>query len=228
MTAHFQFFMILGAAILLLIIFALLKKGQMSVKYSLLWLALAVVLVIFAVFPYVGYVLRDLLDVQMPVNLVFMLMFCFVLLVLLSLSIGVSQLADKCKRLTQENAILEKRVRDLEKNPAPCSAPLLSAGCQLPVLLLGGQRPPAGTGFGCGNTGHMGLRAGDRQMPDRSRAGDFPAFGGVHLCGAFVLLQILEPVGGRYPERHGIAAPHGYGYPAGPGLLYPCCAQLHH
>ena len=115
MTAHFQFYMILGAAILLLIIFALLKKGQMSVKYSLLWLALAVVLVIFAVFPYVVYVLRDLLDVQMPVNLVFMLMFCFVLLVLLSLSIGVSQLADKCKRLTQENAILEKRVRDLEK-----------------------------------------------------------------------------------------------------------------
>ena len=55
------------------------------------------------------------LDIEMPVNLVFMLMFCFVLLVLLSLSIGVSQLADKCKRLTQENAILEKRVRDLEK-----------------------------------------------------------------------------------------------------------------
>ena len=46
MTAHFQFFMILGAAILLLIIFALLKKGQMSVKYSLLWLALAVVLAV--------------------------------------------------------------------------------------------------------------------------------------------------------------------------------------
>ena len=114
MTAHFQFFMILGAAILLLIIFALLKKSQMSVKYSLLWLALAVVLVIFAVFPYVVYVLRDLLDVQMPVNLVFLLMFCFVLVVLLSLSIAISQLADKCKRLTQANAILEKRVRDLE------------------------------------------------------------------------------------------------------------------
>ena len=85
----------------------------MSVKYSLLWLALAVVLVIFAVFPYVVYVLRDLLDVQMPVNLVFMLMFCFSRSA--SLGIGVSQLADKCKRLTQENAILEKRVRDLEK-----------------------------------------------------------------------------------------------------------------
>ena len=117
MTAHFQFLLILGAVIMLLIIFVLLKKGKMTVKYSLLWLGLAVVLVIFAICPYVVYVLRDLLDVEMPVNLVFMLMFCFVLVVLISLSIAVSQLAEKCKRLTQENALLEKRVRELEKKP---------------------------------------------------------------------------------------------------------------
>ena len=45
MTAQLQLFMILGAVVLLLIIFALLKRGLMSVKYSLLWLALAVGLV---------------------------------------------------------------------------------------------------------------------------------------------------------------------------------------
>ena len=111
MTAQLQLFMILGAVVLLLIIFALLKRGLMSVKYSLLWLGL----VIAAAFPYVVYVLRDLLDIEMPVNLVFLLMFCFVLVVLLSLSIAISQLADKCKRLTQANAMLEKRVRDLEE-----------------------------------------------------------------------------------------------------------------
>ena len=115
MTPQLQFFMILGAVALLLIIFLFLKRGLMSVKYSLLWLALAVGLVVFALFPYVVYVLRDLLDIEMPVNLVFLLMFCFVLVVLLSLSIAISQLADKCKRLTQVNAILEKRVRDLEQ-----------------------------------------------------------------------------------------------------------------
>ena len=115
MTPQLQFFMILGAVALLLIIFLFLKRGLMSVKYSLLWLALAVGLVVFALFPYVVYVLRDLLDIEMPVNLVFLLMFCFVLVVLLSLSIAISQLADKCKRLTQANAILEKHVRDLEQ-----------------------------------------------------------------------------------------------------------------
>ena len=115
MSDKFQAFMILGALVLLVIIFVLLKHGKMTVKYSLLWMCLSLVLLVFALFPYVVYVLRDLMDVEMPVNLVFMLMFCFVLLVLLSLSIAISQLAEKSKRLTQANAILEKRVRELEK-----------------------------------------------------------------------------------------------------------------
>ena len=114
MTARLQLYMILGAVLLLAVIFCLLKRGLMSVKYSLLWLLLAVCLVIAAAVPYTVFVLRDLLDIQMPVNLIFLLMFCFVLVVLLSLSVAITQLAEKCKRLTQANAILEKRVRDLE------------------------------------------------------------------------------------------------------------------
>ena len=115
MTVQFQAYMLLGALVLLAIIFVFLKKGLMTVKYSLLWLGLSLALLIFAVCPYVVYVMRDILGVEMPVNLVFMLMFCFVLLVLLSLSIAISQLAEKSKRLTQANAILEKRVRELEE-----------------------------------------------------------------------------------------------------------------
>lgn len=119
MTVQFQAYMLLGALVLLVIIFVFLKKGLMTVKYSLLWLGLSIVLVIFAACPYVVFVLRDILDIEMPVNLVFLLMFCFVLVVLLSLSIAITQLADKCKRLTQENALLEKRVRELERRLPP-------------------------------------------------------------------------------------------------------------
>ena len=42
MTPQLQLFMVLGALVLLCIIFTLLKRGLMSVKYSLLWLLLAV------------------------------------------------------------------------------------------------------------------------------------------------------------------------------------------
>ena len=119
MPVSFQLYMLLGALALLVIIFVFLKKGLLTVKYSLLWLGLSIVLVIFAACPYVVFVLRDILDIEMPVNLVFLLMFCFVLVVLLSLSIAITQLADKCKRLTQENALLEKRVRELERRLPP-------------------------------------------------------------------------------------------------------------
>ena len=44
MTPQLQLFMVLGALVLLCIIFTLLKRGLMSVKYSLLWLLLAVAL----------------------------------------------------------------------------------------------------------------------------------------------------------------------------------------
>ena len=119
MPVRFQLYMLLGALALLIIIFVFLKKGLMTVKYSLLWLGLAIVLVVFAACPYVVFVLRDILSIEMPVNLVFLLMFCFVLVVLLSLSIAITQLAEKCKRLTQENALLEKRVRELERRLPP-------------------------------------------------------------------------------------------------------------
>ena len=89
--------------------------GKQSAALFLFLAVLSLALLIFAVCPYVVYVMRDILGVEMPVNLVFMLMFCFVLLVLLSLSIAISQLAEKSKRLTQANAILEKRVRELEE-----------------------------------------------------------------------------------------------------------------
>lgn len=114
MTIRLQGYMLLGALALLLIIFLLLKKGIMAVKYSLLWLFLSLALVVVAACPSIMYVLSVLLSIEMPVNLVFLLMFCFVLALLLSLSIAISQLAEKCRRLTQANALLEKRVRDLE------------------------------------------------------------------------------------------------------------------
>lgn len=119
MPQKLQIYMLVGALALLLLIFLLLKKGMMTVKYSLLWLGLSVVLVLFAAFPYVVFVLRDLLDIEMPVNLVFLLIFCFVLTVLLSLSIAISQLAEKCRRLAQANALLEQRVRELENQDSP-------------------------------------------------------------------------------------------------------------
>ena len=105
----------LGAAVFLAAILWLLKKGRLTVRYSIIWLMAGGALLLFAAFPYIVLVLRDWLNMEMPVNVVFTLVLAFVLLLLLSLSTIVSGFAEKLKRLAQENALLEKRVRELEQ-----------------------------------------------------------------------------------------------------------------
>ena len=114
MSITLQIELLFGSILLLGIIFHMLKHKLLSVKYSLLWLFFAAALILFAAVPYVVYVLRDILNIEVPANLVFILLFCFVLVLLLSLSVAISQLAEKAKRMAQSQALLEKRVRELE------------------------------------------------------------------------------------------------------------------
>ena len=107
--------MFLGAVVFLVVILWLLKKGRLTVRYSIIWLMAGGALLVFAVFPYIVLVLRDWLNMEMPVNVIFTLVLAFVLLLLLSLSTIVSGFAEKLKRLAQENPLLEKRVRELEQ-----------------------------------------------------------------------------------------------------------------
>lgn len=97
------------------LILALLKRKKLTVRYSIIWLLSGGVLLLFALFPYIVLVLRDLLKMEMPVNVVFTLSIAFMLLLLLSLSVAVSGFAEKLRRLTQQQALLEKRVRELEE-----------------------------------------------------------------------------------------------------------------
>jgi len=110
--------LLLGTICYLAMILFLLKKRRLTVKYAIIWLLSAVVLVIFALFPYVVLVLTDLLGMAVPSNTVFILAAAFMLLLLLSLSSAVSQFAQKITRLAQKNALLAERVRRLEQRLA--------------------------------------------------------------------------------------------------------------
>ena len=107
--------LVVGGLLYLGVSLWLLKKNKLTVRYSIIWFMSGFVLLLFALFPYIVLVLRDLLHVEMAVNLVFMIVLAFVLLILLSLSSVVSGFSEKIKRLSQHNALLEHRVRALER-----------------------------------------------------------------------------------------------------------------
>ena len=107
--------LIIGAVGFLLFILYLMKKGKLEVKYSIIWLAFSLCMIIFACFPYTVLILNDIAGVIDPVNFIFFTQIIFILLILLSVSAVISGFSKKIKQLAQANAILEKRVRELEE-----------------------------------------------------------------------------------------------------------------
>lgn len=107
--------LLIGVAFYLFVIIWLMKKQKLLVRYSIIWLFSAAVLALFAIFPYIVLVLRDLTKIVTPSNLIFMMAIAFLLLISLCLTSIVSGLSEKMKKLAQQNALLERRVRELEK-----------------------------------------------------------------------------------------------------------------
>ena len=114
MTNLFRLILLIGVLLYLLLIIILMRKGRMSLKYSLIWFFSGVVLLICAVFPQVIRFFTRLIGVYSDVNAVFFVGVCFLLLIILSLTSIVSGQSERIRTLVQTQALLEKRVRDLE------------------------------------------------------------------------------------------------------------------
>lgn len=90
------------------------NKG-IELKYSLLWLLLGTGIIIFTCFPQFTTWLAHTLGISQPMNMLFFAGFCFMLPIIFSLSVAVSKLSNKMKRLTQEMALLEKKIEEKNK-----------------------------------------------------------------------------------------------------------------
>ena len=99
----------------LAVILILMRKGRMSLKYSLIWFLSGVILLICAIFPQVIRFFTRLIGVYSEANAVFFIGVCFLILIVLSLTSIASGQSERIRTLVQTQAILEKRVRDLEK-----------------------------------------------------------------------------------------------------------------
>lgn len=114
MTDLFRIILLLGVLLYLLLILILMRRGRMSLKYSLIWFLSGVVLLVCALFPQIIRFFTRLIGVYSDVNAVFFVGVCFLLLIILSLTSIVSGQSERIRMLVQTQAILEKRVRELE------------------------------------------------------------------------------------------------------------------
>lgn len=114
MTDLFRILLLTGVLLYLMLIIWLMRKSRLSLKYSLIWFLTGLVLLICAIFPQLVRKVTQLIGIYSEVNAVFFIGVCFLLLIILFLTSVASGLSDRVRCLTQTQAMLEKRVRDLE------------------------------------------------------------------------------------------------------------------
>ncbi len=97
-------------------VLSLVKKEKLMLRYSLLWLALAFVMILCAIFPGPVFEVARLFGFLTASNFIFVVGFVFLLLIALSLSSVISKQTTSIKNLTQRIALLEKELELKEKN----------------------------------------------------------------------------------------------------------------
>lgn len=99
----------------LLVIGNMVRKRRLDLKYALVWFLVGGVTLIFDIFPQLLSWLAGLMGVGIPVNMLFFMGFVFSLLIIFSMSVSVSKLSGRVKRMAQELALLEEKLDDLRE-----------------------------------------------------------------------------------------------------------------
>lgn len=95
-------------------IFYFLKRKRLTLKYTLLWLFTGGIMVLIVIFPEALEVILHAMGVVELTNGLFAIVLFALLIILLSVTSIVSTLNDKLRKLVQQCALYEKRIRELE------------------------------------------------------------------------------------------------------------------
>lgn len=107
--------LLVAILVYLILIIVMLRKKSLNLKYSLLWMFMAVVLLLMVAFPKAIEFLAEVIGVASYINAIFMAFIFFILLLVVSLTSIVSKQHREIKTLIQNLAILQKQVDELKK-----------------------------------------------------------------------------------------------------------------
>lgn len=109
---YFQIFSIIGSVVLLGLIINFIRLGILKEKYSVLWIACSVAILILSVKKGILDYIALSLGVAYPPSLLFLVAFMFVLLISLHFSVVISIFHEKNKALSQELTLLKEALRE--------------------------------------------------------------------------------------------------------------------
>ena len=89
-----------------------LRKKKLDYRFGLGWLLIIFCILVLTVSPKLLSMLEGFLGITLPINMLFFFGFCFIVILVFSMSMMISSLSDRVKKLSQEIAILRKDMYD--------------------------------------------------------------------------------------------------------------------
>lgn len=112
MSFRLQIIIITCMILVLLCIFNLMRKKRLDFKFAIGWIFIDLCIVILSIRPVILEKLSKLLGIASSVNMLFFFGFCFSVAIIFALSMAISKLIDRVKKLSQEIAIIRKDMYD--------------------------------------------------------------------------------------------------------------------
>lgn len=108
--------LIIGMICYFVLIIHYLKKGMLDLKYTLVWIAIGVFLLLMVMFPNIILFIKRISGIESNMNALYIMLIAFLMLISMTLTAIVSRASLKIRYMVQEIAMLEKRLRELEEN----------------------------------------------------------------------------------------------------------------
>jgi hypothetical protein len=108
-----QIILIFFSGLSMFFLIKMIRKFQLELKYALLWLVLNSTIFVLASYPPLLLNLARLLNIEIPVNALFLFGILISMLIMFSLTVALSRSSHKIKTLSQEVGILKKEVQNL-------------------------------------------------------------------------------------------------------------------
>lgn len=105
-----QIIAIFFSLLLVFYILWVIRKQHLKEEYSLLWLGISLVFLLFSAWRQGLEMLSDILGIAYPPAALFIIMLVGILLILIQFSMIISRLSERSKVIAQEHAILKKEV----------------------------------------------------------------------------------------------------------------------
>lgn len=108
---------VIAIVFLLLILFVItmfVKRSKISVRYSLIWYVICIILIALTLFPELLGDVTNLLKIRVASNMIFALMLVGLFVINISLTIIVSEQKEQIRNLIQELSIVKKKMKDNE------------------------------------------------------------------------------------------------------------------